>query len=141
MNRRTRLLAALSTASILVAFMLYAALAGGGTQEPVIEVQELAARKREATRSTVELVGVAAGPVTGERGERIAFRMTDMKGRHPIRVDYRGSVPDAFRPGRHVIVRGSLVSGRFRAVDNSLVTKCPSKFEDGTAGPKASSGV
>jgi NADH dehydrogenase FAD-containing subunit len=45
-----------------------------------------------------------------------------------VRVVYRGSVPDLFRVGRHVVVDGRLRHGSFVAVRDSLVTKCPSKY-------------
>ena len=45
-----------------------------------------------------------------------------------IRVDYRGAVPDTFKPGVEVIVEGRLrPDGGFAAA--SLLTKCPSKYQ------------
>lgn len=46
-----------------------------------------------------------------------------------IRVDYRGSVPDTFKPGAEVIVEGGVnpTSGAFAAT--TLMTKCPSKYQ------------
>ncbi len=46
-----------------------------------------------------------------------------------IRVNYRGAVPDTFKPGVEVIVEGGVnpASGAFAA--NTLMTKCPSKYQ------------
>jgi cytochrome c-type biogenesis protein CcmE len=46
-----------------------------------------------------------------------------------VMVDYKGAVPDTFKPGAEVIVEGGLdPSGQtFKAT--SLITKCPSKYE------------
>ena len=44
-------------------------------------------------------------------------------------VFYSGVVPDPFRVGREVIVTGKLQNGTFVAERDSLVTKCPSKFQ------------
>lgn len=46
-----------------------------------------------------------------------------------IRVDFRGAVPDTFKPGVEVIVEGRLnpASGEFAA--STLMTKCPSKYQ------------
>lgn len=46
-----------------------------------------------------------------------------------IRVDFRGSVPDTFKPGAEVIVEGAMnpTSGDFAAT--TLMTKCPSKYQ------------
>lgn len=41
---------------------------------------------------------------------------------------YVGAVPDPFREGREVIVKGTLRNGTFAGERDSLVTKCPSKF-------------
>jgi len=43
-------------------------------------------------------------------------------------VLYRGSVPDLFRAGRNVYLRGQLRHGVFVADPGTLVTKCPSKY-------------
>lgn len=46
-----------------------------------------------------------------------------------IRVDFKGAVPDTFKPGAEVIVEGGVnpASGDFAA--NTLMTKCPSKYQ------------
>ena len=58
------------------------------------------------------------------------FRVRDPKGGATVPVRYTGSVPDPFRDGREVIVSGQLKQGTFVAERDSLVTKCPSKFQD-----------
>jgi cytochrome c-type biogenesis protein CcmE len=45
-----------------------------------------------------------------------------------VPVVYRGSVPDQFKLGRHVVVDGRYRNGVFVAKPDSLVTKCPSKY-------------
>jgi cytochrome c-type biogenesis protein CcmE len=44
-------------------------------------------------------------------------------------VVYTGIVPDPFRVGREVIVTGKYRNGTFVGERDSLVTKCPSKFQ------------
>lgn len=135
MNRRFRLIAALGTAVVLATFMAFVAIKGGDVQEPLLQAQELVSKREVAMSEKVQVDGIAAGPVTGEQGERFRFHVADRDGKHKTLVDYRGSVPDAFRVGRNVIITGKLVkdpkSGAdvFRAEPGSLVTKCPSKFE------------
>jgi cytochrome c-type biogenesis protein CcmE len=43
-----------------------------------------------------------------------------------IPVVYSGTVPDPFREGREVLVKGELEGEQF--VGNDMTTKCPSKF-------------
>lgn len=127
------MLAALGIAVVLSTFLIYSALAGSGVTEPVIDVAEIDERADEAMATTVELTGMSAGPISGTRGERITFFMTDQHGGDRLEIDYRGSVPDAFRSGRHVMVKGTLTrrDGEylFRAKPDTLVTKCPSKYQ------------
>jgi cytochrome c-type biogenesis protein CcmE len=45
-----------------------------------------------------------------------------------VRVDYRGAVPDMFKPGHEVVVEGKLDdAGVFQA--DVLLTKCASKYD------------
>ncbi|MCW2923882.1 MAG: cytochrome c maturation protein CcmE [Thermoleophilia bacterium] len=144
MNRRFRLIAALGMAVVLATFTAYVALRGGDVSEPLLQASELVSHREQATSQTVQLDGIAAGPTSGQQGDRFVFHVTDRDGRNKTRVVYRGSVPDAFRIGRNVIIKGRLhrdaQSGRetFQAVPGSLITKCPSKFESskGDSGSK-----
>ena len=56
--------------------------------------------------------------------------LKDVQGHAAARVpvSYRGSVPDLFKVGRHIVVEGKLRNGVFIASPGSLVTKCPSKY-------------
>jgi cytochrome c-type biogenesis protein CcmE len=77
---------------------------------------------------------VAAGSVT-RSGDTLRFAMRDRNGRGPaLPVVYTGVVPDPFRVGREVIVTGKLHDGTFVGERDSLVTKCPSKFQATPAG-------
>jgi len=60
----------------------------------------------------------------------VSFLLMDKdQGGKTIRVDFRGAVPDTFKPGVEVIVEGGVnpASGAFAA--NTLMTKCPSKYQ------------
>ncbi len=117
-----RLVIALSVAAVLAVFLLYTSIAGGGT--PSLKPSEL-----RGQQGRVSLVGRVVGPVTGDayRGGK-RFRLRDIGGRATVRVVYRGSVPDLFRVGRHVVLDGRLRNGVFVGVPDTLVTKCPSKY-------------
>ena len=53
-----------------------------------------------------------------------------MDGKTPerVRVLYTGSVPDLFKQGRHIFVRGKLEHGVFVGDPDTLMTKCPSRY-------------
>jgi cytochrome c-type biogenesis protein CcmE len=117
-----RLVIALSVAATLAVFLLYTSLAGGST--PSLRPSQLAAHS-----GTVSLAGLVLAPVSGDsEADGMRFRLRDIGGTATVPVVYKGSVPDLFRPGRDVSVRGTLRNGVFIAERDSLVTKCPSKY-------------
>jgi cytochrome c-type biogenesis protein CcmE len=118
-----RLVVALSVAAVLAIFLVYTALAGGGT--PSLKPSQLAGHA-----GRVSLVGRVVGPVKGESHSTagMRFRVQDIGGSKSVLVVYHGSKPDLFRTGRHVVVDGRVRHGTFVAVPGTLVTKCPSKY-------------
>jgi cytochrome c-type biogenesis protein CcmE len=117
-----RLVIALSVAAVLAVFLLYTSFAGGAT--PSLQPSQLAGHD-----GTVNLAGRVVGEPSGSaRGDGLRFTVQDLKGAATVRVLYRGSVPDLFRTGRDVYMRGALENGVFVAEPDSLVTKCPSKY-------------
>jgi cytochrome c-type biogenesis protein CcmE len=113
---------ALSVAAVLAVFLVYTSIAGGGT--PSLKPSQLAGHAGK-----VSLVGKVVGPVTGDpHAGGSHFRVRDRDGSASVPVVYTGTVPDLFKVGREVVVDGRMVGGRFVAVPNSLVTKCPSKY-------------
>ena len=117
-----RLIVALSVAAVLAIFLLYTSFAGGAT--PSLAPSQLAGHD-----GTVNVAGRVVGPVSGDaHGAGLRFSLRDIGGTATVPVVYRGSVPDLFRAGRHVFMRGHVSRGVFVADRDSLVTKCPSKY-------------
>jgi cytochrome c-type biogenesis protein CcmE len=113
---------ALSVAAALAVFLLYTAAFGKGT--PSLSPSQLPGH-----HGRVSVVGKVVGRTSGDgHAEALRFTLRDRDGTATVPVVYRGSVPDLFKPGREVVVDGSLVGKTFRAVPGSLVTKCPSKY-------------
>jgi len=75
-------------------------------------------------------MGTVVGKPAGDaHAAGLEFRLRDVKGATAVPVVYKGTVPDLFRTGRDVVVDGHLRNGVFVAVPNTLVTKCPSKYQ------------
>jgi cytochrome c-type biogenesis protein CcmE len=106
---------------MLAVFLLYTSIAGG---TPQLSPSQMNGRTGE-----VSLVGKVVGPVQRD-GRRIRFRLKDVEGSSSarLRVTYSGSVPDLFRAGRDISLKGELRSGTFVGTPGTLVTKCPSKY-------------
>jgi cytochrome c-type biogenesis protein CcmE len=118
-----RLVIALGVAAMLAVFLVYTAIAGG---TPQLRPSELDGRTGE-----VALIGKVVGQVSGNaRGSGLRFRLRDVEGTAAVPVVYRGSVPDLFRSGRDISLRGELRNGTFVGKPGTLVTKCPSKYTD-----------
>ena len=120
-----RLVVALSIAAVLAVFLLYTSIAAQGT--PSLKPSTLAGHAGEVT-----LAGKVLPHPTGDAhagGMRFRLRDIDRASSPTVTVVYTGSVPDLFRAGRHVTVDGRLRNGVFVAKRDSLVTKCPSKYQ------------
>lgn len=75
-----------------------------------------------------ELTGRVVEGSVERAQDGLSFEIRDREGSAAVPVDYSGVVPDPFREGREVIVTGALRGDTFVAQEDSLVTKCPSKF-------------
>ena len=117
-----RLIIALSVASVLAVFLLYTSLAGSAT--PSLSPRSVLGHSGE-----VSIAGAAVGPLSGDaHGSGLRFTLKEIDGTATVPVIYRGSVPDLFKLGRHVFLRGRLHGGVVQAVPGSLMTQCPSKY-------------
>ena len=61
-------------------------------------------------------------------GTTHTFRVRDRDGSASVPVSYTGALPDPFRDGREIIVDVRKQGDMFVGEQDSLVTKCPSKF-------------
>ena len=123
-KRKIRLVVALAAAVLLATGLVYTSFSAS------TEAREPSEVLASGTADTVDLTGKVI-PGTIERSdERLAFQISDRDGDAALPVTYTGTVPDPFRDGREVIVTGKLDDGTFVAEHDSLVTKCPSKFQD-----------
>lgn len=122
-KRQIRLVVALSTAVLLAVALIYTSFSAAND---AVEPSQLLSNPD----GTYDVTGkVAADSV--EEGKTLRFEITDRDGGSPLPVAYEGIVPDPFREGREVIVTGSLnEAGVLVAEKDSLITKCPSKFQE-----------
>lgn len=110
-------------------YLLYSGL--GENTSYFLNVSEALAMK-PADLSKARLFGTVAeeGVARPEDSMGVSFLLVDKdQAGKTIRVDFRGAVPDTFKPGVEVIVEGGInpASGAFAA--NTLMTKCPSKYQ------------
>jgi cytochrome c-type biogenesis protein CcmE len=116
--------------------VLYLVLANtGATAEYYMTIQQLRACSR-CSAQTVRVAGVVVTDsiVRNEVTQVVEFKISDAKTTAAMPVVFSGVVPDIFASGAQVVVEGKLAGdGVFQA--DSLLTKCPSKFQAATPAP------
>jgi cytochrome c-type biogenesis protein CcmE len=123
-KRKIRLVVALGAAVLLAAGLVYTSFSASTEAK---QPSELLAANSD---SSYELTGKVVPGSVERTDDRLNFEISDRDGSASVPVAYTGTVPDPFRDGREVIVTGKLDDGTFVAEHDSLITKCPSKFQD-----------
>jgi cytochrome c-type biogenesis protein CcmE len=131
-KRKIRLFVALGAAVLLAGGLMFTSFTA---DTPATTPSELLAKKGTGD---YKLTGKVVNGSVKRQGESLKFAVRDRNGSASVPVTYTGVVPDPFRDGREVIVDGKLEGGTFVAERDSLVTKCPSKFQNASDGNKAS---
>jgi cytochrome c-type biogenesis protein CcmE len=122
-KRKLRLAVALGAAVLLASALLYTSF--NASTEARTPSQVLAdAEPGESYKLTGRVV---EGSIE-RRQDGLDFEIRDREGTTAVPVEYAGIVPDPFRESREVIVTGRMQGETFVAQEDSLVTKCPSKF-------------
>lgn len=105
-----------------VGYLVYSA--SGGSSEYYLTVSEL--RSRQPATQDVRVAGVVQNDVVrSDGGLRVQF--TEKDGTASMPVDYKGTLPDIFKPGITVVAEGKLgADGVFHA--RAVLAKCPSRF-------------
>jgi cytochrome c-type biogenesis protein CcmE len=127
-KRAIRLTVALTAALLLASALVYTSFAAG--RDEVTASQLL--QKAKPGQSYILAGTVLAGSVR-HQGSALLFRVRDPKQKLSVPVRYTGIVPDPFAEGRGVLVtvkeQGSTSTSTFVGEQNSLTTKCPSKYQ------------
>ena len=129
-KRVIRLSVALTAALLLATALVYVSFAAG-TKEYTAS-QYLA---HAQSGQTYELAGTVLDGSVRHEGTALLFRIRDPKLDVSVPVRYTGIVPDPFAAGRAVMVAVRAPDGGATAIgqQNSLTTKCPSKYQAAAA--------
>ena len=128
-KRAIRLTVALTAALLLASALVWTSFAAG---EKELTASQLLAQA-EPGRSYV-LAGTVLDGSVSHAGATLLFRVRDPKLPVSVPVRYRGIVPDPFAAGRAVLVTVREQGTSFIGQQNSLTTKCPSKYQAQAAG-------
>jgi cytochrome c-type biogenesis protein CcmE len=123
-KRTVRLVVALTAAVLLAGSLVYVSFSAAAPDQTAGQI--LAGAR--PGQSYVLAGTVLPGSVRRD-GPTLLFRVRDPKRPVSVPVAYVGEVPDPFREGRGVVVRVRKEGSVFRGEKDSLITKCPSKFQ------------
>jgi cytochrome c-type biogenesis protein CcmE len=130
-KRAIRLTIALTVALLLASALVYTSFSAG--REELTASQLL---KRAQPGKSYILAGTVLDGSVQRDGDALRFRVRDPKLKVSVPVSYTGEVPDPFAQGRAVLVtvqRGASDATGFIGQQNSLTTKCPSKYKAAAA--------
>ena len=126
-KRAIRLTVALTAALLLASALVYTSFAAGRDEVTASQL----VHKAEPGHSYILAGTVLAGSVR-HQGSTLLFRVRDPKLKMSVPVRYTGIVPDPFAEGRGVLVtvkeQSPTSTPTFIGEQNSLTTKCPSKY-------------
>ncbi len=124
-KRAIRLTVALTAALLLATALIYVSFTAG--RDELTASQLL---KRATPGGQYILAGtVENGSLRYDGSTLVGFSVLSPNRKVAVPVSYTGIVPDPFAPGRAVLLNVSDDSGRFVGQQNSLTTKCPSKYQ------------
>ncbi|TMM03991.1 MAG: cytochrome c maturation protein CcmE [Actinobacteria bacterium] len=123
-KRVIRLTLALTAALLLASALVYTSFSAG--REELTAAQLL--QKAKPGQSYV-LAGTVLDGSVHRAGSLLFFRVRDPKLHLSVPVSYTGLVPDPFQQGRGVLVTVDQRGSQFIGEQNSLTTKCPSKYQ------------
>jgi cytochrome c-type biogenesis protein CcmE len=123
-KRTIRLIVALTAAVLLASALVYTSFAAG--RDELTASQLL---KRAQPGHSYILAGTVLAGSVHRQGTELMFRVRDPKLHLSVPVQYSGIVPDPFREGRGVLVTVHEQGSGFIGEQDSLTTKCPSKYQ------------
>jgi cytochrome c-type biogenesis protein CcmE len=130
-KRAIRLTVALTAALLLAAALVYTSFSAG--RDELTASQLL---KRAQPGQAYILAGTVLDGSVHHEGQALLFSVRDPKLHVAVPVRYTGIVPDPFAQGRAVLVtvqKSGTGSPVFVGQQNSLTTKCPSKYQAASA--------
>lgn len=127
-KRAIRLTVALTAAVLLAGALVYVSFSAG-TKE--FTASQLVAQGKPG--QTYELAGTVLDGSVRHDGATLLFSIRDPKKNLAVPVRYTGVIPDPFAAGRAVMVAVKEDGSTYVGQQNSLTTKCPSKYQAAAA--------
>jgi cytochrome c-type biogenesis protein CcmE len=130
----------ISTLVILGALsILFYVTAGSPEVQYYKHVNEVMANPQQWYGKSLQLHGFVVDGSVLEKRDTLQYRFKVQNGGAEVPVSYTGVVPDTFKDGAEVVLKGRLEPDGFHVDPNGVMAKCPSKYQPaGTAGAQTS---
>lgn len=135
-KRAIRLTVALSAALLLAGALIYVSFSAGRDE---LTASQLIQKAKPGGQYI--LAGTVENGSIRHAGGTTYFSVLNPKRTVSVPVSYTGVVPDPFAQGRAVMVNVTDNDGRFVGQQNSLTTKCPSKYQAASGSIANNAGV
>lgn len=107
--------------------LFYSTLAEG--TEYYKHVEEVMVQPADWYGKKLQLHGFVVKDSIKRRRESLDYRFTIESKGHVVQASYTGIVPDTFKDGAEVVVKGELGPHGFVVEPNGVMAKCPSKYD------------
>jgi cytochrome c-type biogenesis protein CcmE len=133
-NRTVKIALSVATLGGALGYLLYST--AGEAFEYYKHVDEVAANRADWRGKPMKLHGyVVPGSIQRRFDKdhgRLEYKFREVNCGQELEVTYAGTVPDTFKDGAEVVVKGEIEGDHFHSTE--VMAKCPSKYQ-ATAGP------
>jgi len=119
-----------ATAVVLVAALsglMYTTLSEGTEYYKMVD--EVMADRTAWEGKNLQLHGYVVENSIRRRPDTLEYRFEIQNNGQVVTANYTGVVPDTFKDGSEVVLKGQLGPDGFAVVPNGVMAKCPSKYE------------
>jgi cytochrome c-type biogenesis protein CcmE len=127
---KTKALKIIATAVVLIGALgglMYTSLAEG--TEYYKHVDEVMADPAAWHGKKLQLHGYVVEKSIMRRPDSLDYIFQIQSNGQVVNARYTGVVPDTFKDGSEVVIKGHLDAAGFQVVPNGVMAKCPSKYE------------
>ncbi|MFI5179580.1 MAG: cytochrome c maturation protein CcmE [Vicinamibacterales bacterium] len=92
-------------------------------------VDEVMANPSPWYGKSLQLHGFVVDGTVMKRPDSLDYRFDIKNGSYKVTANYTGVVPDTFKDGSEVVLKGRLGPDGFQVEPNGVMAKCPSRYE------------
>ena len=119
-----------ATAVVLVAAfsgLMYTSLSEGTEYYKMVD--EVMADQNAWVGKRLQLHGYVVENSIMQKPDTLEYRFQVQNNGQVVRASYTGVIPDNFKDGSEVVLKGQLGPDGFAVAPNGVMAKCPSKYE------------